>query len=74
MNFNKRIEELNINLVLQETKMLVVIDNLKSLILKIDSNSIKDFIFAMNELQHYKSEYNTIYIQLKTFTEYKNKQ
>ena len=75
MNFKNRIEELNTNLVLQETKMLLVIDNLKSLILKTDSNSNKSFVIAINELQHFKHEYNSITIQLKTLTayEFKNK-
>ncbi len=70
MNFKNRIEELNTNLVLQETKMLLVIDNLKSLILKTDSNSKKSFVIAINELQHFKDEYNSITIQLNTLLAY----
>lgn len=73
MNFNKRIDELNTNLVLQETKMLIVIDNLKSLITKSDANSLKSFFIAINELQHFKNEYNSIHIQLKTLTAYEFK-
>ena len=72
MNFNKRIEELNTNLVLQETKILLCIDNLKELIFKTDSISVNYFRFHLNELQHLKNEYNTIYIQLKTLTAYKS--
>ena len=72
MNFNKRIDELNTNLVLQETKLLLCIDNLKELILKTDSISVNYFRFHLNELQHLKNEYNTIYIQLKTFTDYQS--
>jgi hypothetical protein len=72
MNLKNRIEELNTNLVLQETKMLLVIDNLKSLILKTDSNSKKSFFIAINELQHFKNEYNSIFIQLKTLTAYQS--
>ena len=73
MNFKNRIDELNTNLVLQETKILLCIDNLKELILKTDSISLNYFRFYLNELQHLKNEYNTIYIQLKTLTAYENK-
>ncbi len=72
MNFNKRIEELNTSLVLQETKLLLCIDNLKELICKTDSISVNYFRFHLNELQYLKNEYNTIYIQLETLTSYQS--
>ena len=73
MNFNKRIEELNTNLVLKETIIITLIDELKIVATKTDLNSCKKFKFLLNEIQHNKHEYNTIYIQLRTLTNYINK-
>lgn len=70
MNFKKRIEELNTNLVLQETIIFMLIDDLKNTALKTDSDSCKKFRFLLNEIQHNKNEYNSIYVQLNTFTAY----
>lgn len=72
MNFNKRIDELNTNLVLKETIIIMLIDDLKNTATKTDSNSCKKFKFLLNEIQHNKNEYNTIYIQLQTLTSYQS--
>ena len=72
MNFNKRIEELNTNLVLKETNILVVLNELEKLIFKHDKDSLTKFILLIKELQHLKNEYNTIYFQLKTLTAYES--
>ncbi len=75
MNFKNRIDELNTNLVLKETIIIMLIDDLKKTAIKTDEDSNKKFKFLINEIQHNKNEYNTIYIQLKTLTayEFKNK-
>ena len=73
MNFNKRLEQLNTNLVLKETVILMLIDDLQKTATKTDLNSCKKFRFLLNEIQHHKNEYNTIYIQLNTLTSYINK-
>lgn len=72
MNFKNRIEELNTNLVLKETNILLVLEELEKLIFKHDKDSLTKFILSIKELQHLKNEYNTIYIQLKTLTAYKS--
>ena len=72
MNFNKRIEELNTNLVLKETIIIMLIDDLKNSATKTDSNSCKKFKFLLDEIQHNKNEYNTTYIQLQTLTSYQS--
>ena len=75
MNFNKRIEELNTYLVLKETIIIMLIDDLKKSAIKTDEDSNKKFRFLINEIEHNKNEYNTVHIQLKTLTayEFKNK-
>ena len=75
MNFNKRIEELNTYLVLKETIIIMLIDNLQKTAIKTDEDSNRKFKFLMNEIEHNKNEYNSIHIQLKTLTayEFKNK-
>lgn len=73
MNFNKRIDELNTNLVLKETVIIMLIDDLKKIILETNEDSNKKFRFLIDEIQHNKNEYNTIYIQLKTLTAYNHK-
>lgn len=72
MNFKNRIEELNTNLVLTETKILVVLDEIEELIFKQDEESSIKFILSINNLQHLKNEYHTIYIQLKTLKAYQS--
>ncbi len=72
MNINKRIEELNTNLVLQETKIYLCLDDIKSNFLKMDNQSLSDFRKFLNRLQYLKNEYNAIYVQLSTFTAYKS--
>ena len=72
MNFKNRIEELNTNLVLTETKILVVLEELEELIFNHDEESSIKFILSLNNLQHLKNEYHIIYIQLKTLTAYKS--
>ena len=54
MNFNKRIEELNTNLVLKETIIIMLIDDLKDTATKTDEDSNKKFKFLINEIQHNK--------------------
>jgi hypothetical protein len=73
MNFKNRIDELNTNLVLKETILFMLIDDLKNTSIKADKDSNKKFRFLINEIQHNKSEYDSIYIQLKTFTAYQAK-
>lgn len=70
MNFKKRIEELNTNLVLKETIILMLIDDLQKTAIKTDKDSNKKFRFLINEIQHNKNQYNSIYVQLKTLTAY----
>lgn len=70
MNFKNRIEELNTNLVLKETIILLLIDDLKKSITETSEDSNKKFRFLINEIQHNKNEYNSIFIQLKTLTVY----
>lgn len=70
MNFKKRIEELNTNLVLKETIIVMLIDDLQKTAFKTDEDSNKKFRFLINEIQHNKNEYNSIYVQLKTLTAY----
>jgi hypothetical protein len=65
-----RIEELNTNLVLQETKIFLLLNEIKKYAIKIDSNSVHKFRQLLNDLQHYKNEYNSIKTQLRTFTSY----
>lgn len=72
MNFNKRIEELNTYLVLKETIIIMLIDDLKNSAIKTDSSSCKKFKFLLDEIQHNKNEYNTTYIQLQTLTSYQS--
>lgn len=43
MNINERIEELNTNLVLQETKIYLCLDDIKLNFLKMDNQSLSDF-------------------------------
>ena len=75
MNFNKRIDELNTYLVLKETIIIMLIDDLKKVAIQTDDDNNKKFRFLINEIQHNKNEYNSIHIQLKTLTayEFKNK-
>ena len=75
MNFNKRIDELNTYLVLKETIIIILIDDLKKTVLETNEDNNKKFRFLINEIQHNKYEYNTVHIQLKTLTayEFKNK-
>lgn len=68
-----RIEELNTDLVLQETKIDVVLKELKTFAIKIDSVSTNKFRQLLNDLQHYKNEYNCIKTQLKTLTVYESR-
>ena len=70
MNFKKRIDQLNTNLVLKETTILIVLDELEKLIFKHDEDSQTRFILLIKELQHLKNEYHSVYIQLKTLTSY----
>jgi len=69
-DIKNRIEELNTDLVLQETKIDVVLKEIKTFAIKIDSNSTSKFRQLLNDLQHYKNEYNCIKTQLKTFNAY----
>jgi hypothetical protein len=71
MNFKNRIDELNTNLVLKETILFLLIDNLKKNVT--DPGNKKDFNSLIDDIQHNKSEYDSIYIQLKTFTAYQVK-
>ena len=75
MNFNKRIDELNTYLVLKETIIIILIDDLKKTVLETNEDNNKKFRFLINEIQHNKNEYNSVHIQLKTLTayEFKNK-
>ena len=75
MNLKNRIEELNTYLVLKETIILMLIDDLKKTVLETNEDKNKRFRFLINEIQHNKNEYNSIHIQLKTLTayEFKNK-
>ena len=75
MNFKNRIEELNTCLVLKETIIIILIDDLKKTVLETNEDNNKKFRFLINEIQHNKNEYNSIHIQLKTLTayEFKNK-
>lgn len=70
MNLKNRIEELNTNLVLKETIIIMLIDDLQKTVIKTDSDSCKKFRFLLNEIQHNKNEYNSIYVQLNIFTAY----
>lgn len=70
MNTNKRIEELNTNLVLQETKIYLCLDEIKSNFQNMDNQSLSDFTKFINHLQYLKNEYNAIHVQLSTFTAY----
>ena len=54
MNFNKRIEELNTYLVLKETIIIMLIDDLKKSAIKTDEDSNKKFRFLINEIEHNK--------------------
>lgn len=65
-----RIEELNTDLILQETKIDVVLKEIKTFAIKIDSKSINKFRQLLNDLQHYKNEYTCIKTQLITFNRY----
>ena len=73
MNFNKRIEELNTYLVLKETIIIMLIDDLKKTALETNEDNNKKFRFLINEIQHNKNEYNSIHIQLKTLKAYEFK-
>ena len=75
MYLKNRIEQLNTNLVLKETIIIMLIDNLQKTAIKTDEDSNRKFKFLMNEIEHNKNEYNSIHIQLKTLTayEFKNK-
>ena len=70
MNFKNRIDELNTNLVLKETIIIMLIDDLKKVAIKTDEDNNKKFRFLINEIQHNKNEYNSVHIQLKTLTAY----
>lgn len=70
MNLKNRIEELNTYLVLKETIILMLIDDLKKTVLESNEDNNKKFRFLINEIQHNKNEYNSIHIQLKTLTAY----
>lgn len=70
MNLKNRIEELNTYLVLKETVIIMLIDELKKVAIKTDDDNNKKFRFLINEIQHNKNEYNSIHIQLKTLTAY----
>lgn len=65
-----RIEELNTDLVLQETKIDVVLKELKTLFIKADLNSKKSFFKSLDELRHLKHDYDCIKTQLETLTIY----
>lgn len=73
MNTLKRIEELNIDLSIQETKINLVLKDLKNITHKIDSISVNKFRNLMNDLQHYKNEYNGIKTQIRTYTVYQTR-
>lgn len=70
MNLKNRIEELNTYLVLKETVIIMLIDELKKVAIQTDDDNNKRFRFLINEIQHNKNEYNSIHIQLKTLTAY----
>jgi hypothetical protein len=70
MNLKNRIEELNTYLVLKETIIIMLIDDLKKVAIKTDEDNNKKFRFLINEIQHNKNEYNSVHIQLKTLTAY----
>jgi len=72
LNFKKRIEELNTKLVLQETIIVMLIDDLKKTVTEISEDNNKKFKFLMNEIQYHKNELDTTFIQLKTFTSYQS--
>jgi hypothetical protein len=69
----KRIESLDKDLKLQETKINLVLKDLKDFALKVDSISVNKFRQLLNDLQHFKNEYNCIKTQLNTFTIYQTR-
>jgi len=73
MNINKRIEELNTDLVLQETRIDITLKELKEFSIKTDLQSVKKFSLLLFDLQHLKNEFNCIHTQLMTFTAYQSR-
>ncbi|MBU3014754.1 hypothetical protein KO488_08295 [Poseidonibacter lekithochrous] len=66
----QRIEKLNTNLMLKETKIIICIDEIKTLFIKADFNSKKSFFNSLDELRHLKHDYDCIKTQLETLTIY----